>query len=309
MTPEETRAMSDVTVDESHPAYLKFLECFIAGASLQDIYSESKDGFGVRQRRDPNDPETRRKLLAACRVQFARIFGHSRNLAEPIDEVIGLAGKQVLDFGSGTGALAVAVALRGATVTATDPTQVSLDACQWRARYFGLDAERVKSVTVGIDPGLPFTDGAFDMVTCNSVFEFIPSRRDEYVRELVRVLRPSGHLVLSTENGLFPVDYYTRKLFPLWRRDEMRRLNVPYGMTYFELRRWVRACGRPVNDLSLANRFNSLDHFVARRRESGARFTAMTADVVNTTLKGICRFVRIPSQIFFPYTTFMFEVG
>src|SRR5262249_47343223 len=109
--------MSDTVVDESHPAYLKFLECFIAGASLQDIYGESKDGFGVRERRDATDPETRRRLQASCRVQFERIFSHGRNLADPIDEMIGLAGKKVLDFGSGTRPLAGAGGRRGASGT------------------------------------------------------------------------------------------------------------------------------------------------------------------------------------------------
>ncbi len=300
--------MDGTVVEEGHPAYAKFLECFIEGASLQDIYTESEAGFGVRQRKPVDDPERQRKLRAACRVQFDRIFSHEKNLAEPIDRQLGLAGKNVLDFGSGTGALAVAIALKGATVTATDPTSISLEACNWRARYFGLDADRVKTVAVGIEPGLPFPDGSFDMVTCNSVFEFIPSRRDEYIRELVRVLRPGGHLVLSTENGLFPVDYYTRRLFPLFRRAQMRRLNVPYGLTYFELKRWLRATGRAVVDLSKTNTFNSMDHFVARRRESGGGAIVEIAHLGNTALKRCCRVFGVPSQIFFPYTTFMFEL-
>jgi SAM-dependent methyltransferase len=301
--------MSETVVDETHPAYEKFLECFIAGASLQDIYGESKEGFGVRERRNADDPETRRRLQASCRVQFARIFSHEKNLAGPIDGMIGLAGRKVLDFGSGTGALAVAVALRGATVTATDPTPVSLDACRFRAQYFGLGEERVNAVTVGTAPGLPFPDASFDVVTCNSVFEFIPSRRDEHVRELVRVLRPGGHLVISTENGLFPVDYYTRRAFPLWRRARIRRLNEPYGSTYFELRRWIRACGRPVVDLSLQERFNSLDHFVARKREAGGGFVPTVAQAVNAVIKRACHLAGVPSQVCFPYSTFVFEIG
>src|SRR5215831_7559109 len=87
---EEKRSMNESTVDENHPAYVKFLECFIAGASLQDIYGESKEGFGVRERRSAEDPEARRRLQAQCRIQFNRIFGHEKNLAEPIDKMIGL---------------------------------------------------------------------------------------------------------------------------------------------------------------------------------------------------------------------------
>jgi len=300
--------MQDADVDEGHPAYEQFLACFIKGASLQDIYTESQDGFGVRSRKAVDDPAVQSKLRADCRRQFDRIFNHQRNLADPIATHLGLRGKEVLDFGSGTGALAVAVALQGARVTATDPTSVSLDACNWRARYFGLDEQQVRTVEIGIEPGLPFPDRSFDMVTCNSVFEFIPMRRDEYVRELVRVLRPGGHLVVSTENGLFPVDYYTRRLFPLFRRAHMRRTNAPYGLTYFELKRWLRKTGRQVKDLSKANAFNSLDHFVARKREAGGGMVVEAANLVNAALKGSCRAVGVSSQIFFPYTTFMFEL-
>jgi len=300
--------MQEAVADESHPAYEQFLACFVKGASLQDIYTESEDGFGVRSRKAVDDPAIQRKLRADCRVQFNRIFSHQRSLAEPIDKYLGLAGKKVLDVGSGTGALAVAIALKGAEVTATDPTSVSLDACNWRARYFGLDEWRVRTISIGIEPGLPFPDGSFDMVTCNSVFEFIPTRRDEYVRELVRVLRPGGHLVVSTENGLFPLDYYTRRLFPLFRRPHMRRINAPYGVTYFELKRWLRKTGRQVKDLSKSNAFNSMDHFIARKREAGGGVVVEAANLANAALKGSCRAVGLSSQIFFPYTTFMFEL-
>jgi 2-polyprenyl-3-methyl-5-hydroxy-6-metoxy-1,4-benzoquinol methylase len=299
--------MMATAIDENHPAYLKFLECFIKGASLQDIYSESEEGFGVRQREGIDDPVKRKQQADACRVQFARIFEHMRNLSEPIDRHVGLAGKKVLDFGCGTGALAVAVALKGAEVTAVDPTQTSLDALVWRARYFGLDDSKVHPQRVSIDPGLPFADQSFDMVTCNSVFEFIPARRDAYIRDLARLIKPGGHLVISTENGLFPIDYYTRKLFPLFRREEMVRLNVPYGMTYFELRRWVSEGGRTFKDLSLLNWFNSIDHFVQRRRAAGQVFVPMAFGAANTVLKAVSRLVGLPSQVFLPYTTFIFE--
>jgi SAM-dependent methyltransferase len=300
--------MHDEPVDEGHPAYAKFLECFIDGASLQDIYAESDSGFAVRRRGDVTQPEAQRRLRAGCRVQFDRIFGHMRHLADPIDRQLGLKGKDVLDFGSGTGALAVAVALKGARVIAADPTPASLAACNWRGRYFGLEEGRMLAVAIGAEPGLPFPTASFDMVTCNSVFEFIPTRRDEYIRELVRVLRPGGHLVLSTENGLFPIDRYSRSWLPLLRRAEMRRRNLPYGLTYFELRRWLHATGRVVHDLSTVKAFNSIDHFIARKRAAGGGTVVALARFCNAALKGVSRVLGVPSQVFLPYATFIFEV-
>ena len=48
---------------------------------------------------------------------------------------------------------------------------------------------------------LPFKDGAFDAVICSEVLEHIPDNR-KAVRELVRVLRPGGELVISVPRYL-----------------------------------------------------------------------------------------------------------
>jgi SAM-dependent methyltransferase len=48
---------------------------------------------------------------------------------------------------------------------------------------------------------LPFKDGAFDAVVCSEVLEHIPDSR-KAVRELVRVLKPGGELVVSVPRYL-----------------------------------------------------------------------------------------------------------
>jgi SAM-dependent methyltransferase len=47
--------------------------------------------------------------------------------------------------------------------------------------------------------GLPFPDAAFDLVVSDDVIEHLVDT-DAYVREIKRVLRPGGHLTLSTPN-------------------------------------------------------------------------------------------------------------
>lgn len=49
--------------------------------------------------------------------------------------------------------------------------------------------------------GLPFKDGAFDAVICSEVLEHIPDGRAA-IRELVRVLKPGGELVVSVPRYL-----------------------------------------------------------------------------------------------------------
>lgn len=299
--------MTDTRIDETNPHFMQFMDCFMKGASLQDIYSEVEGGFAVRERTPTVDEQTRRRRLADGRKQFLRIFEHTRNLAEPIDAHLGLAGKRVLDFGCGTGALSIALAMKGAHVVGVDPTPVSLAACLSRARYFQCD-ERFEAVQVGTQPGLPFEDRSFDMVILNSVLEFIPRERERYVLDFLRLIRPGGHLVVSTENGLFPIDYYTRKRVPLLRRDAMIRDNLPYGSTYFELRSWVRRSPRTVEDLSVRNWFNSLDKLAARQRAAGNALAATALGGFNALLKSCCRVAGVPADIFLPYATYLFRV-
>jgi SAM-dependent methyltransferase len=197
-------------------------------------------------------------------------------------------------------------------VVGVDPTLLSLQATRWRSRYFEIPEERLSTVLIESRLPLPFQPQSFDLVITNSVLEFIPYQRDAYVQALLSLLKPGGILVIATENGFFPVDYYTGKPFMLFRRRMALRRNLPYGIVYPELLSWVRDWsrknGRKVHNLSTENYFNSLDKLIRRSQSEDSHSRAMPfVRRGNAMLKGACRMLNLPSDLLFPYTTYLFR--
>jgi len=62
---------------------------------------------------------------------------------------------------------------------------------------------------------LPFSDSQFDVVTCNSVLEYVkPELLTAVQQELNRVLRPGGLLlVYGTSNRLSPLEMHSKEWF------------------------------------------------------------------------------------------------
>lgn len=110
---------------------------------------------------------------------------------------VALEGKLVLDGGCGTGRATAALAARGAKV-------VPLDLGFRLASY--VKARYPSRPVNGNLLSLPFADGSFDVVVSSEAIEHTPDP-GAAVAELCRVLKPGGHLVLSTPNWLwqFPV--------------------------------------------------------------------------------------------------------
>jgi len=98
-------------------------------------------------------------------------------------------GDDVLDVACGTGNVAIAAARAGADVTGLDITPELLEIAARReptVRWVEGDAE-----------ALPFPDGSFDVVTSVFGCMFAP-RHDVTARELLRVLRPGGRIVVTS---------------------------------------------------------------------------------------------------------------
>lgn len=122
-----------------------------------------------------------------------------------------LEGQDVLSSGCGFGGSLLAYNDFGArTITGVevDPEYVALA----QLRVADLDHAEVHLVE---DVDLPFGDDSFDVVESTDVIEHVsdPAR---YLRELHRVLRSDGLVLLSTPNRVWPVEQHLGIAGPPW---------------------------------------------------------------------------------------------
>ena len=203
------------------------------------------------------------------------------DLMGPVD------GADVLDAGCGDGALACAMASSGAVVTGIDADPAMLAAARTRAQTTGV---RITFLPGRIER-LPLADARFDVVVAVTVLSFV-ANATAAVREMARVLRPGGRLVLG-ELGRWNAWAATRRLTG-WRgastwsaarfrsAGELRALLNQGGLSVKALR---GAVFYPPIGLC-AQALAPLDPWLGHRTTIGAAFIALSAsfdDWLNTT--------------------------
>jgi 2-polyprenyl-3-methyl-5-hydroxy-6-metoxy-1,4-benzoquinol methylase len=109
-----------------------------------------------------------------------------------------LAGRQVLDYGAGPGYLVEPLLRRGAEVSAIEYSESTVSELNHRfRRERGWHGARTFQQT-----RLPWDDAAFDLVVCLETIEhLLPDDLNPVLRELLRVVRPGGTIVLTTPNS------------------------------------------------------------------------------------------------------------
>ncbi len=105
---------------------------------------------------------------------------------------------RVLEIGCGTGNLTLALAGRGASVTAVDQSAEMLEVAQEKTAALGDQVALVEMAAVEV--GDRFEDGSFDAVASSlALSEMSGDERLYVLRAARRVLRPGGRLVVADE--------------------------------------------------------------------------------------------------------------
>ena len=153
-------------------------------------------------------------------------------------------GRRALEIGSGTGTLLRRLRDRGYDVQGVDLSEALI--AESRRFYHDLPLQQVTGTV------LPFGDHAFDLVMSFDVLEHIPDT-DAHLREVRRVLRPSGVYLIQTPNKWTNVVFETIRWrsFTRFRQDHCSLHSLP------ELMRRLTAHGFRVQpyDVAVVNDF------------------------------------------------------
>jgi ubiquinone/menaquinone biosynthesis C-methylase UbiE len=116
-------------------------------------------------------------------------------------------GGKVLDVGCGPGIMAAETIQRGCAFWGVDPSSGMISIC--RDRFAG---ERRANFIAGDATSLPLANGFFDAVICMGVIDALRDR-PRAVREMLRVLRPGGTLLLTFTNSRSPYSWWKKDVF------------------------------------------------------------------------------------------------
>jgi ubiquinone/menaquinone biosynthesis C-methylase UbiE len=143
-----------------------------------------------------------------------------------------LQGRHVLDFGCGKGlSAAVMVELGASHVTGVDVFTGNIDGGPDALSATGYGG-RIELHWVEDTRRLPFHSGCFETIVCNAVLEHIPQPRDAYIREVWRLVKPWGVVIINeTPNKYLPMDFHTLHLpFTNWLPSKVaHRIGVMTG--------------------------------------------------------------------------------
>jgi glycosyltransferase involved in cell wall biosynthesis/precorrin-6B methylase 2 len=148
---------------------------------------------------------------------------------------------KVLDVGTGRGELAVKCAMTGAEVTAIDYSPAAIKIAKGNLKHKDNQIQKRVEFRLMNAKDLDFPDNSFDLVFLIDVVEHLyPEEAKQAFREIERVLKPGGKLILHTPNAwLINSLYFLAKFLFNWRKQEVH-VNE---QSFWSLRRNLKVIG------------------------------------------------------------------
>ena len=131
------------------------------------------------------------------------VFAYREMLSLVVSEFDSKEEKGILDIGSGTGNFAVLAKEKGFEVTCVDSSKKGFEIHKRKD-------DDAKHVLADVSTGLPFDNNSFKNIVCINTLHFFPQeKREDFIREIFRVLRSDGKFALiSIVDGYNPLKIY-----------------------------------------------------------------------------------------------------
>lgn len=241
--------------------------------------------------------------------QLGLVEHHARNSIPFLLGPCALDGKRVLEVGSGTGALAVALVLAGvAQVEGVEPHRDNHDAGVARVDAHRL-GDRIHLAHRTPTTPLPFADDAFDATIASSVLQYVGARdRADILVEMHRVTREGGLVIVcNSGNAIYPGGPHASTVWSNWLPSLAETTGAQRGVSWFELRRVLEPLG--AEPLRTTGGVERLHRRLRARGTRGARRAAEQALLVAaaTAGRGVERWAGIPVEALLPYVAVAFR--
>ena len=138
------------------------------------------------------------KNIYASEGVFAEIYRYRHaSVLSWVDSLALTPGSCVLEVGCGAGFMSIALAQHGFRVQAIDSVESMVEQARQHAAEAGI--ADLLSLDIGDVYALTFEDESFDLVIALGVIPWL-EHPERAIREMARVIRPGGHVILTADN-------------------------------------------------------------------------------------------------------------
>lgn len=166
-----------------------------------------------------------------CALSDWRLRVEQRLREEEIetDRMVDFQKKINIDFnrqkhcivGAGTGGLAIALKEKyDCDVYGVEPSEQEFEIIQEKCEKFCIDKNNFKKE---YGEKMSFPDEMFDVVHCYTVLEHVQDV-DRCIKEMIRIIKPEGRILISTPNYAFPYEAHYKIIFPTFLPKLIGRL-------------------------------------------------------------------------------------